>query len=306
MTDKLKIAISLHNVGPFQAINWDLENDGECSLEWELPLPRYEMKPKLIGSLFSCSPASTKVNSTSTGIGDSRSGKSRSVFEHPPTPTCADRGSPAECHEPFEFNCRPRVFLPLESPQNIRIAPKTALGSNPWENAFALRSVGESVDKAPPLRGDRIHRNSDLLILEENAYGIVSKKLINFMDYCEYRVFQMKVKNKESDLKSLISDNNKAYVEMSLEEFKSRFQHKPSSSNCITVKPKSILKNCSSSMAVLPRNDPQNSGTESRTPTKSKKVVFSPNFLVLHYTVHRSGRDVRHSSLRKKSSFSIL
>lgn len=276
----------------------DFDMDSDVDTDVQHSLPRYEMRPKLLGSLASLSPTSTKASSER--VGSPR--KSKSLFVpillQPVSLTPADPGQSKPENEPaLEINKTLSTRLYLESPPYKRPTPRL-LGNAGAQ--FRLLEKGRSVD------GDIIRRNSDWMSWEESTFGFVSMKLKDFMDYYEYRVFQLKLKNKEVDLKTLVTDSSKVYAEMSLDEFKSRFHlSSQSSTNQITIKPRSILKKTSVDNLLNQRSCSIEQGAL-KPQTKDKKVIFSSNYLVLHYSPSpvSAGSSTGSVKPRKKSAFS--
>ena len=271
----------------------DLELDEADTIPELLVLPRYEMRPKLMGNLTSLSPVSTKASSEKTGSPR----KTKSLFGSRLQPILREHEENKLVIESDIENRKSSKRLILESPPSIRSESRLYGGIN-----------SRFLEKGRSFDGDVIQRNYDWKLLEESTYGFVSTKLRDFMEYFEYRIFQQKLKNKEVDLKSLVSDSSKAYVEMSLDEFKSRYQlsSQSSSTNHITIKPRSILKKTSVECLVKDRSSSNKPGSLHEE-KKPKKVIFSSNYLVLHYSPSpfRAGTSCAGSvTPRRKSAFS--
>lgn len=271
----------------------DLELDEADDINPAMVFPRYEMKPKLIGNLTSLSPVTTQASSEKTGSYR----KTKTLFSSKLQPvTAKDFEENKFATESVIDHRKSSKRLVLESPPSIRPDPHLYGGMN-----------SRFLDKGRSFDGDVFHRNYDWKHFEESTYGFVSMKLKDFMEYFEYRIFQQKLKNREVDLKSLVSDSSKAYIEMSLDEFKSRYQlsSQSSSTNYITIKPRSILKKTSVERLIKDRSSSNKPALDEEK--KQKKVIFSSNYLVLHYSPSplRAGSTCTGSvTPRRKSAFS--
>ena len=271
-------------------------------LDSQQPLPRYEMLPKLMGSLFSCSPCSTNTNSESPNSPRKLKSSFANRLPLPPLKSFEEISDSTPQDVNLE-NKIPKIELVLESPECIRPVSRLLEGVGPY---FQALEKGGSLDILARFcsQGDIIERNSDKLNIEENRYGFASKKLINFMDYFECRVFQLKLKARDIEYKSLISDSSKAYIEMSLDEFKDKFQRNQLSVSKNGIKPKSILKKPTKGQKPEERRLSVGPSALNLETKNQKKVLFSSNYMVLHYTPSRKSSTSKNSTQKRKSSFS--
>ena len=303
MKINLKKAVMLLPIsGQNKPQHCDLDLEDSEDLVSQQELPRYEMFPKTMGSLYSASPCST--NASSEYVVSPFNKKSQFASrQFPASQTSLEQITDTNIKEPTPKQSFEIEHLVLESPQCIRSMTKPLEGVGPY---FQALEKGKSLIILGKLKdhGDIIPRNSNQVYMEQNIYGFVSKKLINFMDYFECRTFQLKLKNKEEEMKSLISDSSKAYIEMSLDEFKDKFQRNQLSVSKNGIKPKSILKKPTKGQKPEERRLSVGPSALNLETKNQKKVLFSSNYMVLHYTPSRKSSTSKNSTQKRKSSFS--